>query len=200
MIDPELLAHILTTLAHFGRTRILQHFSTDSCILSTRIAIDVLGYYGVRARPLSVRGYLFNEAYCAAVKAGTIDEQNPSTWPEEVWAIGIGQRVSPTKLGHVVAHIQDGDGLILDMSLDQANRPAKGIELSPGVFGVDEDWLLGKKHTFYTVGTCLLMYEALPNDAKWWVTSPNWGRRDAPLRSALISEIIRKLQQEGVDK
>ena len=45
-------------LIEVGRPLILQYWRPDSCIASTRIAVEVLRANGHRARPMAVEAYI----------------------------------------------------------------------------------------------------------------------------------------------
>ena len=56
---PLPLEVILSVFARVGRDEMLRHpCDIETCILSTRVAVEVLGRYGFKARALSVRTHI----------------------------------------------------------------------------------------------------------------------------------------------
>jgi hypothetical protein len=127
----------LAGLILYARREIRTTFTPDSCIESTWIACEVAKQLGVQAEPLAVQTTVFNPAMVAAMEA------NPNIFDEWQrigdgdakkqmdlfggWIIKIGQNDTPDPgkwNGHLVALLQ---GHLIDLSLDQAERPTKNI-------------------------------------------------------------------------
>lgn len=206
---PERAVYILATLLHVARREILQDFRPDSCIASTRVACDVLAYFGIEARPLVVRAAYYNrQAAEHAARIGRLPESPEETvaWSEEdgSWGIGIGYggeaEQDPEKwAGHLVAIA--GDRLLIDLSLDQADRPQHDIKFVPLSFRLSAEeqtmFLQPEGHIvrFYRGG--ILFYTAFPADRSF-EDSPNW--RSGPTganwqTSAASARTIERIEQ-----
>jgi hypothetical protein len=147
---------VVTALAKVGRPPILEHFAKRSCIASTRIALDVLEYFGVRAEPLPLFVLVLNGEALDMAEAGMsqagLQAEMLKYGPDEPggpWGIGVGAVIenSTDWAGHLVVAIPD-ERLLLDMSLDQASRPHKGLPFPEEgqVFPVfDEPWWNGER-------------------------------------------------------
>ena len=51
---------IMEGLVHVARPFLLRYYPEDSCVLSTRVSIEVLKRHGIPARPLPVRVQVYN--------------------------------------------------------------------------------------------------------------------------------------------
>jgi hypothetical protein len=180
----------LDEVAQAARAAVLESFRPDSCIATTRVTIDVLAYFGYTGQPLAVKTAVFNQHAWRLLHAGV----PVSEWPPEAHSIGIGgagQHRPGRWDGHLVAvtttHMIDG-------SLDQMSRPARGIILpGPGVFEIPA----GRRGaspgtlTFRRGDGTVIMYEPIPDDL--WRRSVNWSAKTPDIRRA-IGTAIRTLQ------
>lgn len=89
------------------------------CILATRVTIAVLDAHGIKAWPVPTETDVFNQAAAQLVGARVpIDE-----WPEHAWSIHAGHGSPGTGYpGHLWAGT---DGLMIDLSARQFNRPGR---------------------------------------------------------------------------
>lgn len=164
-----------------------------ACIAATRVAIEVLAHYGIAAKPLSVDLLVMNAASGVAAAEGRDWQNNVSGG----WTVAIvrQQDVPPSKWGgHLVAVTADE---IIDLSLPQANRPDRGIEVTPSRLPLTGErrtgFLAGNEQMVYTdPGGITLVYRARPRD-RTYTTSPNWGARDRADRARIVGEIIRAI-------
>jgi hypothetical protein len=151
-------------------------YNRDSCILHTRIAVDVLRQLGVRARPLAARVTAGNASWTALCK-----QLNryplPDEWSDETWCLGIGFGADPRKErpgydGHVIAVVNERWGL--DLTLDQASRPAKGMRFAPHYWRVTPEFLRGDAiDALATTDGSIVVYQALPEE-RGFLTVPDW--------------------------
>lgn len=131
-VDEEFLARVATET----RPRILEHFSPDSCIATTRILIDILTYFGIPTQPLPVEVTIFNEQARTLLETHGLDAVAEAVYAREPgepggpWTLGLGITRTPTDVGHLVVALPH-HGYLLDGSLDQASRPHKNITLPP---------------------------------------------------------------------
>lgn len=212
---PERAVYILATLLHVARAEVLRDFRADSCIASTRVAVDALAYFGIPARPLSVKAAYYNrQAAEHAARIGRLLESPEETiaWSKEdgSWGIGIGyapdesaQTDAEKWAGHLVAIA--GDRLLIDLSLDQADRPQYDIKFAPVSFrlSTEEQAMFlqpeGRIERFYRGG--ILFYTAFPHDQSFQ-NSQNWpsGQADGATARTIerIAQALRIIYWQGV--
>lgn len=95
----------------------------DHCINGSRVGVDVLRHFGVRARPVSVGLALFNRQAWELY----INGYEPAQWPEHAWSIGIapGVPVPGSEDGWPGHLVVEGDGWTMDLSAQQFARPGR---------------------------------------------------------------------------
>jgi hypothetical protein len=197
--DTASTARVLRGLVELARPMILELVYENSCILSTRIAIDVLDHFGIDAEPLVVRATVSNAVFARlCVEHGELpDGPLMDRWEQEhgAWVLGLGVPAPPGTVplprgwpGHLVAVVQRR--LLLDLSLDQVNRPERGIGLGPLILPCRPDFLAGRQPFATLPGGCLVLYDAFPDDRSWH-NSPDRakGRWDR-----LTGAVIRKVR------
>lgn len=159
------LKMVIDLILRYGRQEILKDFRPDSCIASTGLVIDVLKFFGFSAAALPVQVTIFNPPMAERWLREGIPESPDVTlaWEKEdgSWALGLG--FGPKEngnasgyIGHLVALVEER--IVIDLSLDQANRPARSIALSPMAFEVPEEFLSGEGQMEFTAGGCALFY------------------------------------------
>jgi hypothetical protein len=129
-------------------------FGKDTCILASRIGQELLREHGVAAKDHTCRGWALNRQMIEFI-GGDLSELNEK-WDEEreqasvdagAWSVGLGYSVHGDGsaeaaaeqgrfAGHVVLTTRNPDG-ILDLTLDQASRPEKDMELEPSFLEMD---------------------------------------------------------------
>lgn len=185
---------ILEAAREIVRPTVLEYFSADSCIATTRITIDVLSYFGIAAKPLAVETLIFNAEAMERIREGVafddLRREVDSLSLEQIggpWTLGLGFAKSATDAGrHMIAWIP-GLALGLDFSLDQASRPHKGMKFDPAIFDMArnnqealEDSSIPEGYVFPVeipqdppYGVAYLEYRVI---ADWFRGSPNWRR------------------------
>jgi hypothetical protein len=188
-------AELLSELCNVARPIILERFRPDSCIVSTRIAIDVLDYFGIKAKALPVKLGAYNPLAWESVEKGVEPD-----WNGGAWGVGIGTaspiaftRQSPSGVdGHLVALVEDTT--LLDLSIDQASRPAKGITLAPYFGAIRPENLAGFEEgeglVFRVDGDCRIVYWRHPE--RFHLQAPDW--TDRSRRKDLVGRIIRAVR------
>lgn len=153
------------------RRQILEMYTPDSCIASTRATVSALKLLSVDVFPLAVQVAIANRPlYEKAAEMGRFPEAESPEYPPDGWGLGITQ--------HVVAIAERR--WLLDYAIDQANRPQYGIDLIPLVVPVTEDWLRGRSgHVVFRHNDSFLYYTARPGD-RWFESSPNWSGETRP--------------------
>jgi len=116
-------------------------FTPARCILSTRVAIDVLAAFAIPAEPWSVictaatPAFLTYQETIAALDAGA----PPPPPPPDAWAVTAGNIDRDAELvdvasrgwkGHLVAYVPHS-GDLLDLDLQAFARPARGLLVPP---------------------------------------------------------------------
>lgn len=109
----------------------------NSCILSTRIGLEVLERHGVRAVAQAVRVAAYNTEGIRLF----MQEVPHSEWPDSAWSVGIegtGKVTPETKAwdGHLVLIVRNPNRTrtLIDLTADQLDRPHHNINVSGPVF------------------------------------------------------------------
>ena len=128
---------VFVLLCELGRPIILDRFREDSCVVTTRVAIEVLRNLGYPAKPIAAKTFISNASAVESLAAG-----RPLDIERGDWTIGIGiDGAEPGFVGHLVALVRgDGNRYLLDMTLDQASRPEHDLELVPSAFLLPSEW------------------------------------------------------------
>lgn len=153
------------------RRQIVQGYSVDSCIATTRATVAALRVLGIDVFPLSASVAVVNApVYAWAEEHGRFPAIGTEEYPEDGYALAVTQ--------HVVAIAERK--YILDFSIDQATREEKGIILEPLVIPCGEPWLRGRGgHIVFRHQGTVLYYTAKPGDG-WFRDSPNWNGDSRP--------------------
>lgn len=197
------------------RPLVLDWFSADSCVATTRITIDVLAYFGIVAKPLPVRAVIFNSEALLLLEQGA----SPEGLHEAVFARSVAEPGGPWTMGlgfgmaeddanegrHVIAWLPRLS-MAADFSVDQASRPHKGLDLPPLAFPTPPS-TMEEGHVFgCTVsqpapyGPAAVEYQVTTD---WFTKSPNWrrastGTPDArSVFSSVTGEAIRRLRSRA---
>jgi hypothetical protein len=187
---------VIELLLEIAREEIIVDFNKDSCIASAAVAIDVLSHYHILANPLPVRVIVCNKAMVDRVNLEDRlprDQAESKKWEDECGAYSIGIGYGAKRIGkwpgHLVALTEDN--LMIDLSIDQANRPHRDIFLHPFAAQVDEEFLRGEVSCTGQINDCMLKYDAVPgNDA--FRQSPNWCLLAD--RKAVVDRILKRIQ------
>lgn len=134
---------IISALVEHARPIILTRFRPDSCIMSARVALDALSYFGIPAAPMTVRAFVANRRLLKRLGKGQFDRRRNGEW-----SVGIGYGYDPNRIdpenafdGHLVLispHV--GGETLIDLSLDQAARPQYGIHAKPLAHDMPPGW------------------------------------------------------------
>lgn len=147
---------VLDAAVKIIRPLVLSQFSSESCVTTARVTIDVLDYFGVAAVPIPVEVTIFNAEGAALLHSMFESSDDPATFaefgrvlaaipasaPGGPWSMGLGvvDRPGDPGAGHVVVALP-ARGEFLDLSLDQASRPHKHMALAPQrLTGVPGAW------------------------------------------------------------
>ena len=187
-------ARVLLALPEVVRPILLEAIEgRDTCVVSTRVGLGVLAYFGISARAVPTSFVAFNSAGWEAACSGTPVEQ----WPEHAHSVGaagpFGRDPITGKLnGHLV--IAADDRYLVDMSADQYARPLQDIAISARTLKVPPgwDWRPGQRLLYRHEGTAFV-YEIAPQEPAVWRASPQW-RIDADVRD-VIGRAIRAMRE-----
>ena len=158
-----------------------------TCVLACRVATDVLRPMGLRAKPVTVGVRAMNDAYARA-----IEEDRPPSAEEGAWTVDIG--IGPPAEGdgldaHVVLLVQDR--YLLDLTIDQADRPQKGIHTAPYWLELTGDMkadFMGRGLHLEREGTHLV-YVRSPKLHGRVMRSPDWTLRNKSQGSVAVATI-----------
>jgi hypothetical protein len=151
-----------------------KYMNSDCCIAIARINQIILEDYHFKVQPVTVQLEIFNEAF---VKKGRPpkDEHETRAWADEgVWKIVLGWRqnkLAPGKWpGHLVSIVNNQH--LLDITITQATRPHKNINLEPLVIATinfSKPLCIRDRDTY-------LFYDFFWND-KTYLNSPDWQKQ-----------------------
>lgn len=153
-------------------------YGRDSCILHSRVAVDFLRRRGLRVRALTVSVSVFNEPWAAWLQELGRMPTNDDQPPTNIWSVHIGSgapdevKARPGYDGHVIVIVNER--YAVDLTIDQASRPAKGILVGPHWWVVDHSFITGASaHAFVTTTHTYVRYEAMPEE-RGFLTVPDW--------------------------
>lgn len=179
-------------LTQHARPIILTRFRRDSCIASTAISIKVLQHFGIHAWALPVHMTAFNQTYIEMMEklqgreGDEVPVEEQQYWLDRgAWSI----EVEDSSVGHVVACTKK---VLIDMSIDQATRPAKNIFLEPLTMELRPGFFEGELN-FTEMNETLVAYQANPGRTTF-LESKDW--TDALRHDRLVDEIIEVMEKE----
>lgn len=153
-------------------TPLFRSYDTKShCLNGTRVCIDALAHFGVRARPVSVQCMAVNRIYADKMAGFQSSDDFPSKaefeewFAEGAWSVGIDTRDGMGGWpGHLIAIADDH---LIDSAAGQFDRPQHGIYV-PDIFHSPlEGVLSGKPPTAIFVNQkegCVLTYTLREKD------------------------------------
>jgi hypothetical protein len=202
------LTQLCEILAPIVRMTMVKYFASNCCVATCKILRDVFGHYGYRARQVPVTVTIINRAMRELV------EQNV-TFPKEerarlafferhgAWGIGIVPVLNSKNVngsgfgGHLVLNV---DGILVDASLQQAERRDRQIILPPwlAITPVPAGFFAARakgQQIRGVIGDCLICYRRLENEA--YRISPNWRQESAGCPAAFREILTRSSQALG---
>jgi hypothetical protein len=182
------------------RPIVLSRFNKFSCVASARVLIDCLTYFGIKAEPYPVTAFIINGVGREMIEAGdSLEEvyqiamEHTVEDPEGPWTVGLGHDDGdPEGAGHVVVYLPEKDAF-MDISLDQINRPHKGIDFPPMVMSGRPDETL----SFVDDNGAAIIY--YPDPPGRFQKSPNWrgiSRGDREAFKDVTGRAIRAIKNE----
>jgi hypothetical protein len=104
---------------------VLRASARGSCVQATRMGIEALKYFGVKAKPLVTLAITGNAAWVEWVKL----EDPTAPWSDEVWSVGTDPKQKPGERGYPAHLVIEIDGQLLDLDAGFCARPEKGIHV-----------------------------------------------------------------------
>jgi len=182
-----------------------QYFSANSCINSTRVLIEVFRRCGLVARPFAVRVMVFSRAFAErAEREGRIPQSDDElhAWCDQpgVYSVGIGfgvPNMPPDRwAGHLV--LRAGLHYLLDATISQASRPARGIHMPDVVLLDDVPLAFWRGEGFAVSGSpdgSVIRYEPDIGNTGY-LQSPAWELRPG-IEAAAYRDILALLATAG---
>jgi hypothetical protein len=170
-------------------------YRPDCCIAATAILNEVLDYFQLTATPLSVIATVFNPVMSERIAQEgmpSLEEAERDWLPRGCYslAVGVGDPEPGKWPGHLVTVL--GGQVLIDLTLDQANRPQHGIVLPmPILAPCDPEFLAGEAQVAGIVGGCRVIYEARPDDRSF-ERSNDW--RSRKRRTDVVGRAVRRLK------
>lgn len=191
-----LQVEILRACAAVARPMIRERWNADSCIASTAIGIKALERIGITARAAGARVYVYNRQAVGYIERHGMpqnDQELRAMQRAGGWTVGIGLGVGgdmrPKRFHgpHVV--IKTMPGILVDLSIDQVNRPQHGIHVGPIVVPVTPPEWAGERRLMTTndTGDVLLAYEFV--ELTGHETTPDWNH---PELDQMAERIVRQ--------
>lgn len=149
----------------------------NHCILSTAITIDVMRNFGIQATPMPVKVEVFDPVTTKSYYKKMVKKPNTNWTPRDAVSsrshiifIGYGNGKSPA-VGHLVSvlDIEPEPGVLIDLSVTQASRPEKGINIRPLVSPVTSEFRSFKEVLIVETekpNNCILLYNPDPNNSE----------------------------------
>lgn len=174
------------------REEVLRRFQPSSCIVSTRVVIEVLKEFCIPARPVVASAIVMNSKFAECLESyGRLPDHVTSwEWREKHGAIsfGLARRSDPQKNwpAHMVAIADSDKGrYLLDPSLDQLNHLGHSCVLKPFVCSVGRAFLgSGEPHCEDLEKGWSVFYVPDITDNSW-INSPNWEQWGESAQEAL---------------
>ena len=188
-----------------AKTVLRRYFREDSCINSTRVLLEVFRALRLDASPFSVRAMVFSKAFVQRVGAekhmpGSEAELRAWTSDPDIYSVGVGfgsiHMPKDGWPGHLV--LRAGHDRLLDATISQASRPARGIHM-PDMLVVEDvpaRFWRGRGVVVREIPDgSIVRYE--PNAKNnGYIASPGWSLRPHA-EGAAYQEIMALLQAGG---
>lgn len=210
-IEREVL--ILTALREIVPNAVERDFpGIQTCVLTARVGLEVLRHFGIKARPVPVWAYVFNEHMRRMVNEMgryPADQREMREWwkKHRAWTLGVG-RTGQAADDRFDAHLvlmthrwddSEGDGgVLIDLALGQVSRPQRRIYLEPVVATVPDGFMDEEKLSPLLADSGnnnTVRYQFYPEKRGEWTHFPDWAdqhRRDPIIRRS-IEKIDAKL-------
>jgi hypothetical protein len=199
-MDTETRNRVELLLLEEGQNAIFTTFGRlDQCVAGTALGIGVLEHFGIPAEPLPVRLMIWNALASRFIaEKGTLPMNGDPDWEgavkEGAWTLGVGwpnPTGEPSKWdGHLVIV---APGVMIDLTLGQVNRPAKGIQLSASRFVWPDNATVGMRIPITREDGLTVVYS--PSSDSRWKAAPPWKDRNTSGFRRLTGRVIRRISE-----
>jgi len=188
-------------------------WAPDCCIAATRLALQVLRPLGFDAVALPVKALILSKELTVRCKSYA---KETGKWPgpelQNQWLdlggqyhsifLGAtddemrarGKEPKPDRFaGHLVALVDNQ--VIVDLSLDQADRPNRGIILKPWAVPTQGRDLVNPPFPTANVNGCLVQY--VRSDADGWQAAPDWQKHRTREHAHTVRRWVERALQKG---
>jgi hypothetical protein len=196
------VAGALDALVELAPPLLTDAFGADCCIAATKVAVEVLGYFGIQARPLVTAPTAMNPAAARWLVTRRGEPCEVEEWWEQHGCFmgGLVRTPGPDRfLGHLVAIVERTQ--LLDLSLGQMTYPERNLRLPPAAAvplfaGQAADQPLA---AFHDAEGTVLYYAHTNTD---WEDSPDWADTggSAVLRGPVVLCLIRAIEQRSSER
>lgn len=181
---------VIAELVRIARPLMVEaHWIPDTCLPASRVGIKVLAHFGIKAQALVVKIRAMNGIGAHHIERCELLRLNAAP-PVRAWKVDIGYQPVLGKWGrHLVAVTSDD---LIDLSLDQVNRPDKNLVAVPTWQIVSKDFLAGKvPATFTFEGGTKVRYDALAGDTTY-LTQAAW--LDERPQDVIVEQTIERMK------
>jgi hypothetical protein len=213
--NPE-LETLLHALAPIVRPAMLETYQSNCCVATCKILLRVFAQYGYKARPVAVAVGVYNREMVKLMDAGV-------AFPEDkeerlalfnrtgAWGVGImaGDHAEPNSFGgHLILNV---NGLLVDGSLQQAERPQYQMPLppllwcrpEPGFFAERVKRQRSRGNVVMDGHTMLVVYQRIANDGfrqgRDWSDTPHSIDTYLKILSRLSKRLYHRTAKETPD-
>jgi len=201
---------LLEALMPVVRPTMLKHFTPDCCIATCRVLRKAFNVFGYDAEAVPVSVFIFNENMAGLLKDGVSIPTDRSARKELLdgtgaWSVGITRQSAEVGApvvggrfgGHLVLRVMN---TLVDASLQQADRPERGIVLPPLLSFVPQKPIFFTqkktrgKRCGVSVNGCEIVYERLKDYS--FRKAPDWLRGGSPytdVTSSIVSQTVNRL-------
>ena len=194
---------MLEAIARVAPNAIMRKYRDNCCIATARIVTEVLKKFHFRNfRPFTVEANIFNETYVRKGRTPQSDEEAQAWLAEGAWQVVLGERTE-TQDGKWPGHLAVllDNQYLLDIAIFQASRPHKGIQLSPILTSVPEDFVKGEDKCGLMFNNCMVVYVSYPQDKSYEAARDWWdvGRSKDVVRE-IFTDVKAIITKASLDK
>jgi hypothetical protein len=209
-VTVEQQQHVIDLLVQRAPSHIDRDYREGSrCVAATRIAYDVLRYFGIRGKALPVEALAANAPAWEAIREATqrgeplTREQEDELVARGAWYVQIDTETNtPGRYaGHLVLGIEepifDGERGFVDLDLQQFRREQKGILLPDAISAsVFPEWWTGEAEARYPLAEDGMFIVRRLREYRPFQHTPDW-KRQHPCVGPLIREIRAEVAGGG---
>lgn len=180
-------------------------FGIQTCILASRIGMQVLKHYKVRCRAIPCDLTIYNAAFVERISVeGRMpkDDREAKKWSKQdgSWALGTSGTGRSNAQGRFDGHVVimayhnveagDTDGVLIDLALFQMSRPSRDINLQAVAASTPKGFMEGDMRSIAVVNRCFVYHRRLLDSTDWMRTN-DW--LDKERRHFIIERTIAKI-------